>query len=111
MLHDPVGVGRLAARGVLCRRNPEEDETRNAERDQSLRLDDEGVDGVLGLPGHRRDRDRTIDALAYEEGCDQIVDTEARFGHQATESGSAPKTSQPPNGELGRVDRIHCGPA
>jgi hypothetical protein len=54
----------------------------------------------------------SVDPLAHEEGGDQIVDAEARLGHQATESGRAAKTAQPPNGvRLGRGDRIHCGPA
>ena len=42
---------------------------------------------------------RAVDALAHEEGGDQVVDADARLGHQAAEGRGAAESSQPPNGK------------
>ena len=93
-LHDPVRAVRLGPGGVLRRRHPEEDETRNAERDQPFGLDDERVDGVLGLAGHGCDGHRFVDPLAHEQGGDEVVDAQSYFGDQPTEGRRTAKAAE-----------------
>jgi hypothetical protein len=92
-LHNPIRVESLGPGCILRRRHAEENETRNSECDQSFGLQDERFDGVLGLSGHGRNGRRFVDPLAHEEGCDEIVDAETCFGHQATEGGRAAKSA------------------
>ena len=76
-LDDAVGVVGLRPGRILRRRDAEEDQAGDAERHETLGLDDERVDRMLGLAGHGRDRRRPVDTLADEERGDQIIDAQA----------------------------------
>ena len=93
-LDDAVGVVGLGPRGILRRRHAEEDQAGDAERHQTLGLDDERVDGVLGLTGHGRDRCRLVDPLAHEERGNQVVHAQTCLGDQPAERRRATEPPQ-----------------
>ena len=90
-LHDAVGVPGPAAQRVLPLRHPEEDEPGQAQRHQPLGLDHERVDRVLHLAGHGGDGQRAVRPLADEQRGDQVVDAEARLGHQPPQGRRTPE--------------------
>jgi hypothetical protein len=78
----------------------EQDDGRHAEHRQLVHLLAERLAGVLYHARERGDRRRLVDALAYEQRCDQVVDRQVGLGHEATHGGRA---AQPPQAALRKV--------
>ncbi len=61
---------------------PEEDDAGDAQPAQALDLHGQRVEGVLDDAGKRRDGPRLGESVRHEQGGHQVVDDEARLGHQ-----------------------------
>ena len=109
-------VPRARPHGVFAFGDPEQHDPGDPQRRQSLRLHDQRRHRMLEVAGQRGDRDRVVHRRPHEQGRHEIVDSEARLGHQATQGGSAAQPAHPPHGEAGTDHRsswraIHVWPA
>ena len=94
-LHDPVGVPRLGARGVLAGGDAEQDERPHAEVDLLVGLLAQRLAGVLHDAREAGDLAGLVDALADEERGDQVAGAQAGLGDQVTKGRGAPQTAEP----------------
>ena len=87
------GAGLIADGG-----HPEQVDPPDAGLGGRNRLAAQRVQGVLDDAGHGADRDRLGNALAHEDGQDQLGGAEARLGDQSPQGGCAPQTPGPHDG-------------
>ena len=80
-----VGVG-LRTGLVLGGRQPEEQDSRDAESAKLLRLSRQPVDRQVVLPRHRRDLFAGIAAVHDEERVDEAVGRKPGLAHEAPQS-------------------------
>ncbi len=91
----PSGSQRLAAGGVLGRRQPEEDDGGHAHVGQLVHLLAERVAGVLEHAGQRRDLAGRVGVLADEQRDDEVVDRHPRLGDEPAQGGRAAQPAEP----------------
>ena len=110
-LHDALGVPRARALGVLAGGHAEEDHGRHAHVGQLVHLLAQRLAGVLEHARQRGDLVRVVDALAHEQGDDQVVDRQPGLGHQPAQGGRAPQAPQPALRKGHGVDATTRAPA
>jgi hypothetical protein len=92
-LDDAIGVPRLGTDGVLLPGDPEEDDGRDAEIPQRRDLGAKAGPGVLNDAREGLHGLGFVNALTYEEGCDQIIDRQSRLSHEAAKGSRAAQTT------------------
>ncbi len=100
-LRDAVGVPRLGALGVLALGDAEQDEREDAPARDLGGLFPQGLERVLELSGHRRDRYGIRHALFHEQRRDQMAGRELGLAHERAERGGSAHPSRALPGEAG----------
>ena len=98
-VEDAVGIGGPRADRVPVAGHPEEHHAADADLGGDLRRLDQRLPGVVDHPGHRRDRQRHIDALPDEQRQHELGRVEPGLGDQSPQRGSA---AQPAGAILGK---------
>jgi hypothetical protein len=84
-LDDPFVVPGAGALLVLGGGEPEEQHGRDAERGRLARLVDRGADREVIDPGHARDRDAPVDAVAHEHRIHEVRGGQLGLPHKSAQ--------------------------